>query len=193
MKHVVTDQKHPNPFVELLAKTYRKLFNDYRTLLDQLSDVTKEADKIRYKEISIEDAVDLGFLCREIENQFDESRKEVKARHEKISRHIATLLVNEMLSGADDVIVRGLYASGTPDVGVAPTVPRRATQEYMDLCEHFGIDPELAKAGVIVWHYPQLAEYCTKLAQEGKKMPPGIDGNVTKLKTIFRRLRTTNG
>ncbi len=197
--HVVTDQEHPNPFVESVANTYRHLFKEiYRPLLDQLSDVSKEADKIRDKGISIEDAVDLGFLCREIEKLFDESRKEVKARHERIARRIATLLVNKLLEDPesvedDDVLVRGLYASGTPDVGVAPSVPRKGTQGYMDLCEHFGIGPELAKQGLVVWHYPQLAEYCTKLASEGKPIPPGIDGNATKITTIFRRLRIPRG
>lgn len=180
----VINQEHPAPLVESVAKTYRRLFNEiYRPVLDQMMDVSKKAE-----ELSLEDAVDLGFLCRELYNQFDELRKEVKARQEKIGRFIATALVNQLVSGSDeDVFVRGIYASGTPDVGVVPKLPKKGTQEYMDLCEHFGITSELAQRGLVVWHYPQIAEYCTELAKEGKKMPPGVDGNATKLATIFRR------
>lgn len=192
---VVTDQYHPNPAVEAVAKTYRRLYSEvYKPLMDQLSDVSKEAMKIPGKGISTEDSVDLGFLCREIENLFDECRKEVKARHERIGRLIATSLVNMLLEDPDsveddDVLVRGLYASGSPNVGVTPKVPRKGTQEYFDLCEYLGIPVDLANRGLVVFHYPLLAELCTELANEGKLMPPGLGGSVSKVTTTFRKLR----
>ena len=196
---VVTDQPHPNPVVEDVAKTYRHLYREvYQPLMDQLSHVSREAMKIPNKGISTEDAVDLGFLCREIENLFEECRKEVKARHERISRFVATSLVNMLLEDPesvedDDVLVRGLYASGSPNVGVTPKVPKKGTQEYFDLCEYLGIPVDLANRGLVVFHYPLLAELCTELANEGKPMPPGLGGSVPKVTTTFRRLRTSHG
>lgn len=188
----VTDQPHPNPAVEALAKTYRNLYREvYQPLMDQLSHVSREAMKIPNKGISTEDAVDLGFLCREIENLFDECRKEAKARHERIARLIAQDLVDKVMSGSevDDPLVRGLYASGSPNVGVTPKVPKKGTQGYFDLCKHLGIPIDLANRGLVVFHYPLLVELCTELAQEGKPMPPGLVGSASKVTTTFRKLR----
>ena len=184
---------HHNPLVESVADLYHKMYSDvYMPFTLTLMDVSKIAEQIPDKGISIEDAVDLGFLCRELEGLFDECRKEAKARHEKIARLVGTVLINKMLTDPNvednDILARGIYASGTPKASVTPTMPRRETQEYMDLCEFFGIDPELAKKGLVVWHYPQFAEYCTELASEGRPLPPGVDGSATKITTVFRRL-----
>lgn len=177
-------KKHSNPKVEELAATYRRLYAEvYSPLLDQMSEVSKQTIT------DLEDAVDLGFLCREIEHLLDDLRKEVKARHVRIARLIALDIINQVTGTDDDPLVRGQYATGTPDVKPTPKIPRKETQEYQDLCKALGIPPELAVEGFVQFHYPKLVEYCAKLAADGKRMPKGLGESEAKITTIFRRLK----
>lgn len=112
-------------------------------------------------------------------NKFiDEMRKNLNAL-EELAEKIACLLYIQ--SGSTEPI-RTQYASGTPDVKLIASLPKRRTQlpEWQKLMSWLGVPAHLVEIEdqhAVDLHYPGLMAHLTRLVSEGKPLPPGIDPN----------------
>jgi len=152
--------------------------------LEYLLVITKD---IRSGKLKDEKMCDIGYLLRELENLFDDWRKDCKARKELIGKILAFNVTQASLNGSTETCVRGLLATGTADVKIRAKLPAKGTDEYMAVLKHFGIPETLVQAGVLKLDWDGVSGLATKQAQDGKPMPPGLGETFPEYVTVFKR------
>lgn len=161
----------------------RGFFADTHALLTDLSANVKSRSTY-----SLEDLVDLGFLCREISRLVDDLRKECNARQELIGKVIALEVTQESVAGTrTDPTVRGTLATGTPDVKPIASVPRPGTPAYASMCAHFGLDGEAVENQMFEFRFKRIGDWLLRLAEEGRDPPKGFLQTYQKFSTVFRK------
>lgn len=151
--------------------------------------LSEQTSRIKAGELSSSELTDFGYLSRELGNLFDELRKECQAREKLCGSMIAYRLTQESLT--DPTITmqsRGTLAIGTPDMKMQVGLPQKFTDEYFQLTDYFGVPRNVAEKGVLRLDWNAVVEYCTKLVQEGKKIPNGFGKQYPLYQTIFRKL-----
>lgn len=173
--------------IEILAAQLGKLVDLHHDILTHLLHVTALIKKSDY---SKEDLCDIGFLCREFESLLDDFRKDMKARKEMTGKIIAMQLMKESLSDLDATdSVKGKLARGTATLRMQAALPKQGTDEYTDLLDFFYV-PRLAIGdGILKLNWKSVEEMATKLAEEGKPLPPGITKTYPVYSTIFTKLK----
>jgi len=152
--------------------------------------LAKNNEQLKSKQLNSEDLCDFGFLCRELENLFDELRKEVKARKDLCGQIIAYRLVQNSLS--DPTIkmrIDGQLAVGIPDVKMEAGIPNKFTEEYYQLTNYFGVPRKVAEAGILRLDWKMCSEFLTKQMNEGKQIPKGFGKQYPKYITTYRKKR----
>lgn len=151
-------------------------------------------DGVTKMELSMEDLVDMGYLCRDMERYLDEMRKEVKSRKELIGKLLAFHVAQQSLNDTEklQVTVKGELATGTPDVKLQPKIPEPKTEEFSQLMEYFGLSRDRL-AGIedcLRLSFNGMRDLVSRLAEEGYPMPPGVVKTWPVYTTTFRRRKT---
>lgn len=133
------------------------------------------------------DLCDIGMFCRDMENLFDDLRKEVKARKELVEKLICvrqTIKVTEDPSRT--LTVRGEYSLGVPDVRFSTPIPKRGSPDFMKMMSYFGATSEAANE-VLSPSYERIGEHFSKLEEEGKPVPSFVSVKFPKYTVTFRK------
>ncbi len=150
-------------------------------------------DLIKSESYTPVDGCDIGWCFREIENYADELRKEAKARKELIGRLLAFRVTQDAMNDPDllskegALTIRGRFCSGTPEVKQQGAQPKRGSEDYVKLCNFFGItDDALIESGTVQFSFNKLGDLVSGLMVDGKQLPPGITKTYPLYSTIFR-------
>lgn len=150
--------------------------------------LSKNNELLKSRKLSNEELCDFGFFSRELEKLFDELRKEAKARKELCGQIIAYRLTQASLS--DPTIkmkVQGEYATGSPDVKMEMGLPKKFTDEYYQLTDHFGVSRKIAESGILRLDWKMCSEFLTKQMNDGKPIPKGFGRQYPKFTTTYRK------
>lgn len=128
---------------------------------------------------------DLGFLFREFGDQAKDLSTTANVWEEKLSTVLCLGCVAKTMQTGEEETIKGELASGTPKVEQQPKLPKRGTPEHAQLCNYYGIEPQ--NAYLFAPHFVAFSELLTKLAEEGKPIPPGIVGKYEKFGMRYRR------
>lgn len=173
------------------AKKLQSVFEECHLLYNLVYGFLSEATPtIKSKILNNKELTDFGFLCRELENLFDELRKECKARKELCGSIIAYRLIQESLT--DPTITmksKGTLATGTPNIKMEVALPKKFSDEYFQLTDFFGVPKDIAEAGILRLDWKMVTEYCTKLMEDGKSIPEGFGKKYPKYTTTFRKTK----
>jgi len=132
-----------------------------------------------------ETLADMAICLREISRLADDVRKESNSLREQMERIACARWVQAHLNDPGNADpIRGELAIGTPDVKQMVSLPRRDTPEYQQLMGYLGVPAQLLKADLVRPHWPGFTDYVTKLAEEGKPLPPGIPKG--KVYSVYR-------
>lgn len=161
---------------ELLWELWQSVVLIHQEVWDALAWNSRQMKSDVY---SKHELVDLGFLCRELENLLDDWRKDCKARKELAGKLIARAVL-QAADGVNDLqastVVHGILASASPDVSMIAEIPKPGTPEFVEFCNHFGISKECSEDPLFPFaiHWKRAME-CLELRQtEGKPIPPGF-------------------
>lgn len=150
--------------------------------------MSKNNELIKSKNLKNEELCDFGFICRELENVFDELRKEVKARKELCGQIIAYRLVQaSVMDPTIKMKVQGQFATGTPDVKMQMELPQKFTEEYYQITDYLEVPRKIAESGVLRLDWKKVTELLTQLMNDGKKIPTGFGKKYPVYVTIYRR------
>lgn len=150
--------------------------------------LSKNNELLKSKKLSNEELCDFGFFCRELEKLFDELRKEAKARKELCGQIIAYRLTQASLSDPTlKMKVRGDFATGIPDVKIEMGLPKKFTEEYYQITDHFDVPRKVAETGILKLDWKSVTEHCTKLVQDGKLLPKGFGKQYPKFTIVYRK------
>ena len=173
--------------VKLLLRSFEQMQEQYMeryALLTALKDSAKEG------ELTSEELVDIGYLCREIGKLADEMRKEADAKMALFGAKLAESMLNSLVAGdgsAEDS-VKGALASGRPGLKQRVRLPAKETEEYMKLLAHYRIPFE--NRHLLRLHYPTIRDEATEAAKRGENPPPGVQIGVPEFYCTYRKLRT---
>lgn len=176
-----------------VVKKLREVFGECQTLYGLvygfLSQITPN---IKRRKFTNSELTDIGFLCREMENLFDELRKECKARKELCGSIIAYQLTQQSLTDPNVAMkTRGDLATGTPDVKMQAALPKKLTPEYFQLTDFFGVPRDIAETGILKLDWKMVTKYCTKLTYKGRPIPEGFGKQFPLYVTVFKKRRGT--
>lgn len=145
---------------------------------------------IKSKALDNAELTDFGYLCRELENLFDELRKEAKARKELCGNIIAYRLIKASLTDPTITMkARGTLATGTPDVKMQAALPKKFTEEYFKITDFFGVPRDVAETGILRLDWKKVTEYCTQLTEDGKPIPEGFGKKYPLYSTVYRKTK----
>lgn len=150
--------------------------------------LAKNNEQLKSKKLSNEELCDFGFICRELENIFDELRKEVKARKDLCGNIIAYKLIQ--MSVSDPTIqmqVRGQLATGTPDVKMQAGIPEKFSEEYYQLTDYFNVPRKVAELGILKLDWKTVTEFLTRQMNEGKPIPKGFGKQYPLYQVVYRK------
>lgn len=150
--------------------------------------LAKNNELIKSEGLNNGELCDFGFICRELENIFDELRKEVKARKELCGKIIAYRLVTKSIE--DPTIkmqAQGQFATGTPDVKMQAALPKKFTPEYYQITAFLGVPRDVAELGILRLDWKRVTEYITKLMNDGKTVPEGFGKKYPLYVTTYRK------
>ena len=146
------------------------------------------ADKAIRSGASDADLVDAGFLSRELENMFDELRKEAKARREFVEMELTKRGATRVVSGEDsDNLVHGTLARAKVDAVMTANIPEKGTPEWGRLMKDLGIPEEPVKNGLVSVSFRGLSSLLTARAEKGLPPPAGISRMYAQPKVVFTR------
>jgi len=95
-------------------------------------------DLIKSKSLSNKDLCDFGFFSKELENIFDELRKEVKARKEICGSIISYNIIKESINDPTiGNIIKGEFSSASADMKMEVALPEKNSEEYKKILEWF--------------------------------------------------------
>ena len=150
--------------------------------------LAKNNELLKSKKLNNEELCDFGFFCRELEKLFDELRKEAKARKELAGQIIAYRRAQASLSDPTIKLqVQGQFATGSPDVKMEAALPKKFTDEYYQLTDHFGVPRKVAETGVLRLDWKMCTEFLTQQMNDGKKIPEGFGKQYPRYTTVYRK------
>lgn len=131
---------------------------------------------------------DLGFLYRELGDLFKELSTTSNAWEAKLSNILCLGMMYQQVKDPTKAPenIRGTLATGTPKILTQPKFPKKDTPEFLMLMKHMGVP--LENANLFSPSFKTFEEHLTKLAEEGKPMPPGIVGKYEVNTMLYRRM-----
>jgi hypothetical protein len=145
--------------------------------LDEYAMLTTLRDELKAGKYQLTDMVNFIYVIREISRLADDIRKEADG----ISRIFenlacATYVASHQNDPERSDPIRASLATGTPNLKIGINVPneRLEPERYFKLMKFFGISEEQLESRVVKAYWPGLCEQISKLAEEGKPLPPGI-------------------
>lgn len=176
----------------------RRLVNAVRHIRElhlRTNNLLRDIDGV-FESLADPQKVDVLWCVRELERNYDELRKEAKARTVRHGEKLATNWIREAMESDDyeedeEKKVRGFIASGSPTGRLSASTVRPGQDGYKELCESFGVPEELAASGTFVFKYDGLAELLTALTESGVDVSrlPGIKKTYTQFSMSITTLR----
>lgn len=121
----------------------------------------------------MEEQADVAYAANEAFKLLDDLRKEAQVIRE-LAEKIGTALWVKVSNGDP---IRTDYVTATPRVKMTATLPKKSKDPvaYATFMRFLKIPEDIADAEVVRPHWPAVVELLSKLMEEGKPLPPGID------------------
>jgi len=188
--------KEENKFEKITIEPSTEIIKEFVFVQNEVQSVynlvygflTKNNELLKSKKLNNEELCDFGFICRELENIFDELRKEVKARKDLCGQIISYRLIQNSLSDPSiKMQVDGQLASGIPDVKMQAGIPNKFTEEYYQLTDYFGVSRKVAESGILKLDWKMVIEFLTQQMNDGKKIPEGFGKQYPLYTTTYKK------
>lgn len=178
------------PDVKDLASKLDALKTAHHESYEQLTLID---ERIKKNQLSLQDLVDIGFLCREMEDLLDEMRKNAKKRKAFVQRYLVMRHTASAMTGTPlPDTLQGEHASASNfRVKKMAELPEFGQDGYTKYMESLGIPKEVIAKGLVKPDWEQTAEHVTVLLEDGKKLPPGLGQTWNDYTCTFTRRRRT--
>lgn len=174
------------------VNTLKDLTDKIKTLHHEVYEHLSLIDeRMKKGQTSIQDMVDLGFLCREQEDLLDEMRKNAKARKEFTERLLVTNWTGAAMTAnpLPDSIKATLASASNFRIKTIAELPEHGGDDYIVFMRSLEIPEEVIKKGLVKPDWEKTIEHLTTLKEDGKKLPPGLGKTWDKYTCTFTRSR----
>lgn len=144
--------------------------------------ITDVQDGIKSGKYTMKDMVNAMYVLRETGKFGDDIRAECERLTHLLEKACCALFVTASTAGdIDGGPIRTGLTTGTPKIRMAAALPsqRDNPEAYDALMNFYGIPKHTVELDVIRLYWPKFVDHMTRLAEEGKPTPPGIDVNRT--------------
>jgi len=168
--------------LELVSAVYSL---QYEVLMNISSLIKKDG-------LTMDELADIGFFLRETENALDEARKDAKAHKELLSKVMGLRIARQSLTDpSTDTVVHGRYASASADTKIRPKMPKKGSPEYEAALDYFFVPRRAVAEGVLKIDWKGASDYLTAKAENGEKLPVGLQETYTEVTCTFVRKNKT--
>lgn len=136
--------------------------------------------------MALGEAVDSGFLCRELSNIMEDLRKNLDARKELIGRVLAMRTAQQALQG-EELKLEGELATASPSITVKPKLPEKHTHDWVQLMRFLGCTDKQIHEDMLRPSWKEIQGKIEAAMAEGKECTlPGVDPKWVDQTVIFR-------
>lgn len=150
----------------------------------------KIADVALKGNTDIKELADAAYAMHKLEQYADAVKKLARTERERIARLCCMLWVR---TSDDGEPIRTEYVTASPNIKTVPKIPKKHEDPelYKNFLMALGVSEEMASLEnpPVAAHWPDLVDYCTNLAAQGKPLPPALE--VTKTNYDVYELRFT--
>ena len=155
---------------------YYKLVKElHAALYQKMKGILEEVSKCN----DLVELTDYTYAFRDASKLLEDSAKDARKAQKRASDIACMLWVQQSTNGAYLDNIPTEFCTGTPQVKMAGRVPRPDTAEYNELLRFLGMPEDLVNSGIMRTHWPSFVDYVTRLSEEGKPLPPGVDPKTT--------------
>jgi hypothetical protein len=155
-----------NPKVVEIFKRVRDVHAEVYAELQQVHKDCNECGDIK-------ELADQAYALREIYKYADDIRKEAEQTKRQCERLACFIYVAKNKDGP----IRTPFATCTPTIKMMASIPskRKEPERYHTFMSGLGLPDEIIAADACRVHWPSFVEYYSRLQEEGRPTPPGID------------------
>lgn len=166
---------HQRQLYDLLGM-YQEVRSTYLKLYSMLGDVRDGTKTTNY---DVKEMVNMLYVLRETLKYHDDICKEIRAVSELLEKVTCLMYMQEHID--DDPPIHASLATGTARMRMvsSPPHPTKERERYIKMLKSFGVDDHIIETGVLNCHWVRMGDYITKLCEEGKPLPPGVDPDKT--------------
>lgn len=165
----------------------RELVGNALTALTQYAYLTDEIIEQGLKEA---DWIDLGIMWRDLENGFNDARKEALKRKEKCGELFAMSRARKIAKDpTNSETGQGRLGRARADVKVQPSLPGRNTPEFANLMRFLGVNEFAISEKLLSFNWSHVSDYLSACAVEGKT-PPFTLRTENKMTATFTKNRS---
>lgn len=151
----------------------------------------------KLERLPLTEAIDIGFLLREMGTLSEDLRKELGHLRELLERIVCIKWIAHSLNDPSKAQpIRGELATGSPDVKQAAALPREKDNPaaYAAFMSQLGVSGDALNFSLVRPHWPAMMDYFSALAEKGKPLPRGINVDKTYpiYKVTFRRRKVND-
>lgn len=123
--------------------------------------------------LDLNELVDWCYALKKCSERLDEMRKTL----DKKVRLLESLVCVLWVKADNPDPIRTEYTTATPRIKMMSEAPskKRDEEAYNKVLQYFGATQEAIDTDALRPHWPGLVECCTRLAEQGKPFPAGID------------------
>ena len=155
--------------IDILKSQLEKVTQCYSHVRSRVIEISAKAKTGEYTK---EELCDLGFLCREIVSKSEEIRKDIGATKALVDRLMCLKVMTLMLATqSGDDTVRGKLSTGIPSYKKSVTLPKKDTEECLEMYKYFGVSDEGVELGGAKISWKGVCKHVTELAELGLPIP----------------------
>lgn len=156
--------------LERLMSLYVRQRELYKEIYGELGTVRKEASGATS---ATHELVDSAYAIRRISLMLDDAAKELRGVERFLDKVVCMMWVRDNQNTGTAEPIRGALVTGTPDVGICTTLPKRGEAEYDKFVKALGIPDHCVPVINLDWTRVQML--LAEVAKAGKPFPAGVD------------------
>lgn len=136
----------------------------------------------------MDELADVTYAMKQSEKFLKDLSSTLKKQRENLERIACLLWVKRNVADP----IKTDYVTATPNLKTMASLPTKKgdPEGYAALLKWLGIREDVSEDDAVRPHWPGMVEYLTKLMEEGKPLPPGIDpGKTYPMYTLSHRKR----
>ncbi len=150
--------------------------------------VLQIAEQVKAGDLDKADMCDIGFFARELIEQIEDTRKDIKAMKALVDKIACIKVMQETLQDpSKEQSMKGEFSSGRPHYKKIVTLPKKDSPEYQKMLDYFGVSEIGQKLGVASISWKRVCDFVSERAESGKTIPDFLPKVFDEFTVIHRR------
>lgn len=136
---------------------------------------------------SLAELADLVYALRECSKVVKDTHTAMTKLQTTFERMLSTVYIAMGPTAPDKIVTEYATIEIEPDLGTS--VPKKGTEQYVQVLNFLGIPKEVIEHGVLVIEYPGWCSFYTAMQSRGEELPADIGSHLTTYDSMKVKIR----